>query len=515
MFLLSEDLESMEVIIVIDIGTSSIKTAAIDLKGELIKFFQTFYSTHQLESNYLEQDPKTWWIAAKSGIFRIINEINRSTLPYSIIGIACCGHSPTLVFIDRKGNILRPAITWQDNRAIKEAKYIKSKLNNNFNESIMTSTLTPGSRIAKLLWLQNNEPDTMKKLYKLLEPKDYINFKLTGEYNTSLLSGRGFMNVKTGMIYSKFLNLLEISESIIPKAVPSHSIIGKTTASLESEIGLPKGIPVIAGEMDSITSIIGTGVCKRNMHYDISGTSEIVGILIDRKTSLFQTKKLPYFAYPFYNDLQLLFGATQASGKSIDWFIKNFIEKNQQSGKNIFKINNDTFAKKDPLIFLPYMEGERSPLWNPHARGMFFGLTHQHTKHDLFIALLEGISFSILNNFETLQALSSQDKTTVEALRVSGGGAKNNHLNQVKADVLGKKVITTKVTESGLLGGAILATIGLGVYNFNDAINNMVHINKIFYPDMEKHDKYYRQLYGIYKDLYRVNQKLFYELSRI
>ena len=146
---------------------------------------------------------------------------------------------------------------------------------------------------------------------------------------------------------------------------------------------------------------------------------------------------------------------------------------------------------------------------------MFFGLTHQHTKHDLFIALLEGISFSILNNFETLQALSSQDKTTVEALRVSGGGAKNNHLNHVKADVLGKKVITTKVTESGLLGSAILATIGLGVYNFNDAINNMVHINKIFYPDMEKHDKYYHQLYGIYKDLYRINQKLFYELSRI
>ena len=430
--------------------------------------------------------------------------------------MACCGHSPTLVFVDKQGKLLRPAITWQDNRAFQEAKYIKKKLNKKFYESIMISALTPSSRIAKLLWLKNNEPDTMKNVYRLLEPKDYINFKLTGKYNTSLLSGRGFIDTKTGKVHSKFLNMLEIPVSIIPKVVPSHSVIGTTTKLLENEIGLPKGIPVIAGEMDSITSIIGTGVNKKNMYYDISGTSEIIGISIDQKVSLSQKKKLPYFAYPFYNKLRLLFGATQASGKSINWFINNFIgRKSKSPSKIIFKNNNNDFTKKDPLIFLPYMEGERSPIWDPSARGIFFGLSHQQTKYDLYKAVLEGVGFSILHNFESLQTFSSQGELKFEALRISGGGAKNNYLNQIKSDILGKNIITTKVSESGVLGGAILATLGLGIYNFNDAIKNMVHIDKIFYPDMEKYNNYYNKLYSIYKNLFYSNQKLFKELRKV
>jgi len=255
----------MEVILAIDIGTSSVKVAAINLKGKLVKTFQTSYPTHYLNPNSLEQDPEDWWHAVKSGIHQILKEKQNIEIPkFSIICIACCGHSPTLVCIDRQGKILRPAIIWQDSRAIKEVKCIKEKLKGKLScRSIMTSPLSASSRIAKLLWLKNNESDTMKKVYALLEPKDYINLKLTGECYTSLLSGRDLVNIETGKIFSKFLNLLEIPESIIPKAVPSHRIIGATTKLLEEEIALPKCIPVIAGEMDSITSIIGTGISKK------------------------------------------------------------------------------------------------------------------------------------------------------------------------------------------------------------------------------------------------------------
>ena len=506
----------MECIIAIDIGTSSIKIGAIDLKGNLITTFKTSYPTHSSLPNHFEQNPQNWWDIVKAGIKSILKYLNNlNSGKYNILALACCGHSPTLVFIDKKGDALRPAIIWQDNRASKEVKYIKRKLNNNFCESIMISTLTSGSRIAKLLWLRNNEPDTMKKIYKLLEPKDYINFKLSGEYNTSLLSARGFLDVKNGMFYSKFLNLLDISESIIPKAVPSHSIIGETTKSLASEIGLPKGIPIIAGEMDSITSIIGTGVCKKNVYYNVSGTSEIVGILIDQEINLSQKKKLPYFSYPFYNKLRLLFGATQTSGKSINWFIKNFLGIIKNPSDIEFKNNINEFTKKNPLIFLPYMEGERSPVWNSSARGVFFGLSHEHTKYDLYRAVLEGIGFSILHNFETLKTFYFQNEKTNKTIWVSGGGAKNDDFNQIKADILGKKVITTKVTESGLLGGAILATIGLRIYNISNAIENMIYPDKIFYPNIEKHHKCYKNFYHIYKDLYYLNQKLFSKLNRI
>lgn len=505
----------MEVILAIDIGTSSVKVAIINLKGQLVKTFQTSYPTHYLNPNSLEQDPEDWWHAVKSGIHQILKEKQNIKIPkFSIIGIACCGHSPTLVCVDRQGKILRPAIIWQDSRAVKEVGYIKDRVNDKFHKPIMTSPLTPSSRIAKLLWLKNNEPDIMKKVYAFLEPKDYINFKFTGEYKTSLLSGRDFVDSKTGKVHSKFLNRLEISESIVPKAVPSHSIIGTTTKSLEEEIALPKGIPVIAGEMDSIASIIGTGINKKNMCYNISGTSEIIGISIDQQVNLSKTKKLFYFTYPFYNNLQIIFEATQASGKSINWFIKNIIGIDKSPNKIMLANEKNDFPKMNPLIFLPYIEGERSPIWDSSARGIFFGLNSQHSRFELYRAILEGIGFSILQNFEILRNISNKDHIP-DSLRVSGGGAENNYLNQIKADILGKKVITTKVCESGLLGGAILAMMGLGIYNFNDAIKNMVHDDKTFYLDKEKHHKYYTHLYTIYKNLYQSNQKLFKELRKI
>jgi xylulokinase len=505
----------MEVILAIDVGTSSVKVAIISFKGQLVKNFQTNYPTHCLKPNILEQNPGDWWDAVKSGIYQILKEKQNTKISkYSIIGIACCGHSPTLVCIDKQGEILRPAIIWQDSRAFKEVKYIKEKIKEEFYTSIMTSPLTPSSRIAKLIWLKNNEPNTMKKVYAILEPKDYINYKLTGEYKTSFLSGRDFVDVKTGKVHSKFLNMLEIPESIIPKAVPSYSIIGTTTKSLEDEIGLPKGIPVIAGEMDSIASIVGTGITKKNMCYNISGTSEIIGISIDQQVKLSETKKLFCFTYPFYGNLQIIFEATQASGKSINWFIKNIIGSDKSPSKLTLTNEKKDFPKINPLVFLPYIEGERSPIWDSRARGIFFGLNSQHTRFDFYRAILEGIGFSILQNFEILRGISDKDNIP-DYLRVSGGGAENNHLNQIKADILGKKVVKTKVIESGLLGGAILAMMGLKIYSFNEAVKKMVHIDRTFQPNMEKHHHYYSRLFLIYKKLYQNNLELFKELGKI
>jgi len=505
----------MEVILAIDIGTSSVKIAAINPKGELVNTFQTSYLTHYLKPNNLEQESEDWWDAVKSGINQILKEKQNTKISkYSIIGIACCGHSPTLVCVDRQGKVLRPAIIWQDSRAFQEVKYIKERLKEEFYTSIMISPLTPSSRIAKLIWLKNNEPNTMEKIHALLEPKDYINFRLTGETKTSLLSGRDFIDVKTGKVHSKFLNMLEIPESIIPKAVSSYSIIGTTTKSLENEIGLPKGIPVIAGEMDSITSIVGTGITKKNMCYNISGTSEIIGISIDQQVNLSKANKVPYFSYPFYNNLQIIFEATQASGKSIDWYIKNIIGNDKNQNEMLLKSNKNSFRKIKPLVFLPYIEGERSPIWDSSARGIFFGLNSQHSRFDLYQAILEGIGFSILQNFEILRSISNKENIS-DYLRVSGGGAENNYLNQVKADILGKEVIKLRVYESGLLGGAILAMMGLKIYSFNEAAKEMVHIDRIFQPNMEKHHHYYSRLFLIYKKLYQNNLELFKELGEI
>jgi len=170
--------------------------------------------------------------------------------------------------------------------------------------------------------------------------------------------------------------------------------------------------------------------------------------------------------------------------------------------------------KINPLVFLPYIEGERSPIWDSRARGIFFGLNSQHTRFDFYRAILEGIGFSILQNFEILRGISDKDNIP-DYLRVSGGGAENNHLNQIKADILGKEVVKTKVIESGLLGGAILAMMGLKIYSFNEAVKKMVHIDRTFQPNMEKHHHHYSRLFLIYKKLYQNNLELFRELGKI
>jgi xylulokinase len=200
--------------------------------------------------------------------------------------------------------------------------------------------------------------------------------------------------------------------------------------------------------------------------------------------------------------------------KAQNWFIKNIIGIDKSPNKIMLANERSDFPKMNPLIFLPYIEGERSPIWNPGARGIFFGLNGEHTKFDLYRTILEGIGFSILQNFEILRSISNKDHIP-DSLRVSGGGAENNYLNQIKADILGKEVIKTKFCESGLLGGAILAMMGLKIYSFNEAVKKMVRIDRIFLPDMEKHHHYYSRLFLIYKNLYQNNIELLEELRKI
>jgi len=232
------------------------------------------------------------------------------------------------------------------------------------------------------------------------------------------------------------------------------------------------------------------------MCYNISGTSEIVGISTDQQINIPKIKKFPCFTYPMYNNLQLIFEATQTSGKSIEWYLKNILNDNKYFNKAMLNDHQNDFSQTEPLIFLPYIEGERSPIWDSRARGIFFGLNSQHTRFALYRAIFEGIGFSILHNLEILQRILCREHIS-DTLIVSGGGTKNNCLNQIEADILGKKIIITKVFESGLLGGAILVMMGLKINSFNEAVKKMVHIDRIFQPNMEKHHHYYSRLFPI------------------
>jgi xylulokinase len=499
----------MSLILSIDLGTSSIKTAFIDFWGKMIDQIEKPYHSYSQSLYQVEQDPNEWWNIIQCEIKELLNRNHLSPMKHQnrIKAIACCGHSPSMVFLDHKGNLLRPSIIWQDRRAIKENKIISSILKKQNIKINFPSPLTPHSRITKLLWLKRNEPQTIHDLHYLMEPKDYINYKLTGICSTSLWSSREFRNIITGELNSSLLDALEIPEKFIPKAYLSETIIGTTQTAMNQESGLKEGIPVIAGEMDSISSIIGTGISTSGMGFNISGTSDIIGIATPKNN--FSNCQFPiFYHYPFFLNLYLLFGVTQSTGQSIDWF-------NHLYQKELNSVSGGEYPNlKNPLFFLPFLEGSRSPHWNPDARAIFFGLNSLHNLIDMRHAIYQGIAFSLLENIHLLQKDSQLSQKNFP-IKVSGGGANNHLLNQIKADVLGQNIIQTTVQESGLLGNAVLATLGLSVYQYKEAIDQMVHTKHVYYPDPKRQQFYQSQLFPIYQSLYSRNRSSYKLLASL
>jgi xylulokinase len=499
----------MDCILSIDLGTSMIKTALINLSGKVIDKIEKPVISQSPSPYQVEQNPNQWWSIVQHEIISLLKRNNLSSKKSQryIKAIACCGHSPSMVLVDNKGNPLRPAIIWQDRRAIKEAKFIENKIKEKNLKVNLPSPLTPHSRLPKVLWLLKNEPDIIKRTFFLLEPKDYINYKLTGVCKTSLWSSREFRDIQTGELNNSILNILKIPDYFIPEAVSSEKIIGTTQADIHQDSGLKEGIPVIAGEMDSISSIIGTGISGSYPGFNISGTSDIIGISIP-KENLASMKNSSFYRYPFFADTCLLFGVTQSTGQSVVWFNKILQKKtNSIPTKDIIDNNN-------PLFFLPFLEGARTPHWDPDARGVLFGLNSKHSLKDIRNAIYLGIVFNL---FENLQLLLNNHQLEMRkfAIKVSGGGANNHLLNQIKADVLGQTIIQTSVKESGLLGNAILATLGLSVYKYKEAIDKMVHIENTYYPEQGRQQFYQSQLYPIYKSLYLTNKINFKLISSI
>jgi len=499
----------MSLILSVDLGTSSIKTALIDFSGKIIDKIEKPYHSFSPSPYQAEQNPDEWWNIIQCEIKELLNrnQLSQKKHQNRIKAIACCGHSPGMVFIDHKGKILRPAIIWQDRRAIKEIKIIRNILKKKNIKINFFSPLTPHSCLPKILWLIKNEPENIKKIYYLLEPKDYINYKLSGICSSSLWSSREFRNIITGELNSSLLDALEIPEKFIPKAYSSETIIGTTQTAMNQESGLKEGIPVIAGEMDSISSIIGTGISASGMGFNISGTSDIIGIATQKNN--FSNRQFPiFYHYPFFLNLYLLFGVTQSTGQSIYWF-------NHLYQKELNSVSGGEYPNlKNPLFFLPFLEGSRSPHWNPDARAIFFGLNSLHNLIDMRHAIYQGIAISLLENIHLLQKDFQLSQKNFP-IKVSGGGANNHLLNQIKADVLGQNIIQTTVQESGLLGNAILAALGLSVYQYTEAVNQMVHIKQIYYPDQKRQQFYQSQLFPIYQKLYLQNKSCFKQLSNV
>jgi xylulokinase len=482
----------MSYLIGIELGTTRIKTGIFDLNGNLIteevKSYPLYYERRQGKA---ESDPNDWWDAVKSTLKSAISKLPNKEIKAVTVG----SHGPSLVALDKNCTPIAPSILWMDKRAAAEAELISTKLKRKSND---LAWLVP-----RALWIKNNRPELFSKVCYLVQPLDYINCQLTGEITATLASD--FIKPWNDEIIAAS----GLDKSIFPPFTKMGESLGYITKQASEDTGLPRHTPVIAGTggADFVEVYISSAILKKGIICDRGGTSQGVNLCWDKQLSDNRFYRAPH---PLVPELYHVAGLMATSGKSLQWYKELYYGKKTSYDK-FFK----DAAKSPPgakrLIFLPYLTGERTPWWDSKARGVFFGLSLEHKEQDIVRAILEGVGFGICHIIN----LFKQNGAEPTEIRTSGGQAKSPLWNQIKADITGLPIKTTKIVDSATLGLAIIAGKGIGLYDsIVDTAETLVKISKVYEPNKENHELY-SQMQEIYEDLYPSLKDNFAKLKQI
>lgn len=499
----------------LDIGGSGAKAGLFGADtGRLLGAGYVEYRMTSAVPGHAEHDAETWWQAAILAIRQAID----GCVPADIaaVGISCTNG---LVAVDERARPIRPAIMLWDQRALPEVESIRRVLDPDRVFDITGNPVAPGAySLPTMLWLMHHEPETLAAAHKLLVPGGYLVARLTGEFTiddsracTTLL-----FDIRRREWHEPFLQALDIPPAKLPRPLPGHAVAGTVSVAASELTGLAPGTPVVAGCMDTVAASIGSGMMAPGECFVIMGTAARVC------TPLGQ----PVFDARFMNCTHIVpgrwlaIGALNGIGSSLRWIRDTFGQAErsiaQESGEDVYDLLTAQAALAPPgskgLIFLPYISGERTPIWNPHARGVFLGVTLGHTRRDFFRSVLEGSAFAIRHVVEILE----QDVgLTIQDLRIGGTAAKSAAWNQIIADVLGKTVVSMSDPQTEVLGAAVLAGIGLGAYrDYTSAIERQVRVGRAFAPDVAAHAAYDR-LFPLFCDLYQDVEPYFTRLASI
>lgn len=501
----------MEYLIGIDIGTSGTKTVLFDLNGKTIASVTKEYPMYQPKIGWAEQNPADWWNAVCASLKEVIRitSINNA----NIKGIGLSGQMHGLVMLDKNNEVLRPSIIWCDQRTSKECEEITALVGKKRLIEITANPALTGFTASKIMWVRNNEPDIYKKCHKILLPKDYIRFMLTGEFATEVsdASGMQLLDVPKREWSKEVLDKLQIDKNLLADVYESF-VISATVSKKGAEFtGLKEGTPVAGGAGDQAASAIGNGIVKEGRISSTIGTSGVVfahtnNPLIDI------LGRVHTFCHAIPNSWHVM-GVTQAAGMSLKWFRDNFCISEIETAKNLgidpYVLMDKEAINVSPgsngVIFLPYLMGERSPHLDPNARGVFFGLSAIHNKNDMIRAVMEGVTYSLK---DCLVVLNEMGINATE-VRASGGGGKSKLWRQMQADVFGCDVSVTSSSDAGALGVAILAGVGTGIWgNVQEACEKLIKPQNTIYPIMENKNIYkidhqkYVKLYESLKHLF-------------
>lgn len=458
----------MAYLIGVDLGTSGTKTALFDECGHNVASCTAEYPLSQPRNGWAEQRPEDWWEAAKKTIKAVLDQ--SGVKPEEVRGVGLSGQMHGLVMLDGDGNVLRPAILWCDGRTGEECAEITSRVGRERLIQITANPALTGFTAGKILWVRKHEPEVYEKCRHILLPKDYLRYKLTGEFATEVsdASGMNLLDVPNRRWSREVLDLLEIDPALLGEMHESTDLTGTVTAIAARETGLKAGTPVAGGAGDNAAAAVGTGVVRPGRAFVTLGTSGVIFAHGD-KVSIDPQGRVHAFCAAVPGGWTAM-SCTLSAGLSLQWFRNQFCgeERREAAERGIDPYELMTAqAEQSPiganrLIYLPYLMGERSPLLDENARGAFIGLSAMHGKGDLIRAVMEGVSFSQRQCLDILREMGVAPDT----ITACGGGARSPFWRQMLADVLGCTIQTSPLALEGpALGAAILAGVCAGVYD--------------------------------------------------
>ena len=489
----------------IDVGTTAVKAVAVDELGYILAETDVEQPTSVPRPGWSEQHPEMWWLSTKRAVSRVLAGLSRVSSTAEVRAIGLSGQMHSSVFLDDAGEVIRPALLWNDVRTTKQCHEITDALGLDGLRRTVGNLALEGFTAPKLLWLRENEPVAYGRLRTLLLAKDYIRYRLTGDLATepSDAAGTLLFDVQRHNWSDEVISTLGISPELLPTVVGSTEVSGFVSPGVARELGLPESTPVIGGGADNAAGAVGSGVVVPGRVQSSIGTSGALVTPVGRPR-IDRQMRLHTFCHSV-PDLWYLMGVVLSAGNALRW-LRDILAQGEELSYDLLTREADAVKPgSDGLLFLPYLTGERTPHNDSNARGVFFGLHLGHRKGHLVRAVMEGVTFALRDSLELMRPMVDE----IPQVRAIGGGARSPLWRQMQADVFGTPVLSLGDASGPAYGAAILAAVGVGMFDsIEEAADLWVSINSTAEPDVRRF-QIYDELYQRYSDLYPSLKKRF------
>lgn len=486
----------------IDLGTSAVKLLLMEESGKILKIVSREYPLHFPHPGWSEQDPYDWYEQSIDGMKELLEGSDKSKLA----GISFGGQMHGLVSLDQENQVIRPAILWNDGRTTEETDYLNQVIGKEKLSEYTANIAFAGFTAPKVLWMKKHEPDNFAKIHKIMLPKDYLAFRLSGVYCTDVsdASGTLYFDVKNRCWSKEMCEICGIKEEWLPQIFESYETVGTILPAIAKELGVPETVKIVAGAGDNAAAAVGTGAVGDgacNLSLGTSGTvfisSDHFGV--DAHNAL--------HSFDHANGKYHLMGCMLSAASCNKWWMDEIIGT-KEYGAEQAPITDEKLGENH-VFFLPYLMGERSPHNDPAARGCFMGMSMDSTRADMTQAVLEGVAFALRDSFEVAKSLGVDIKRT----KICGGGAKSDLWKKIIANVLNIKVDVLENEEGPSMGGAMLAAVACGEYaSVEEAAKSIVKVVDTVEPDPELAAKYEAR-YQVFKKIYPTVKTLFPEMN--